>query len=164
MSPEQARGEALDARTDLFSFGAVLYEMATGRRPFPERRPVVFHAILNGTGAGLAGERGRLPVELESIVQKALEKDREVRYQHAAEMRSDLKRLRRDSTSAAKVVSASPASGPASGSASTAGRRAGDAALVALAAAGRRGGRSWPSAAWPPRPSSSGAVPPPSRA
>ena len=115
MSPEQVRGEALDARTDLFSLGVVLYEMATGRQAFSGATTgVVFEAILNREPAPVAEVNPSAPAELVRILGKAMEKDRELRYQSAAEIRSDLRRLRRDSTSAARVVSASPASGPSS--------------------------------------------------
>ena len=100
MSPEQARGEDLDGRTDLFSFGAVLYEMATGRMAFPgNASAIVLEAILNREPPPATRVRTELPVELEHIIGKALEKDRKLRYQRAAEIRNDLQRLKRDSSS-----------------------------------------------------------------
>jgi eukaryotic-like serine/threonine-protein kinase len=102
MSPEQVRGEALDARTDLFSFGVVLYEMATGRQAFSGATTgVVFEAILNREPAPVTETNPSVPTELVHIIGKALEKDRELRCQTAAEIRADLKRLRRDTNSAA---------------------------------------------------------------
>ncbi len=101
MSPEQARGEELDARTDLFSFGAVLYEMTTGRMAFPGSTAAVIHdAILNRAPIPPSKVNSGLPPELEGIVNKALEKDRTLRYQNAADVRTDLQRLKRDSDSA----------------------------------------------------------------
>jgi eukaryotic-like serine/threonine-protein kinase len=97
MSPEQARGQELDARTDLFSFGAVLYEMASGRPAFSGNTAAIIHdAILNRAPPPLARVDPRISPELERVVFKALEKDRKLRYQHASEICGDLKRLKRD--------------------------------------------------------------------
>jgi eukaryotic-like serine/threonine-protein kinase len=108
MSPEQARGEELDARTDLFSFGAVLYEMATGRVAFPgPTSAVIFHAILERTPPNPRTVNSNLPARFDEIVSKALEKDRALRYQSAAEISADLKRLKRD-TDSTRVTATAP--------------------------------------------------------
>jgi serine/threonine protein kinase/predicted Zn-dependent protease len=105
MSPEQVRARELDARTDLFSFGAVMYEMATGTLPFHgESSGVIFKAILDGTPTPVVRLNPAVPAELERIISKCLEKDRNVRYQHASDIRTDLQRLKRDIDSARVAI------------------------------------------------------------
>jgi serine/threonine protein kinase len=107
MSPEQVRAKELDARTDLFSFGVVLYEMATGTLPFRgESKGVIFDGIMNRVPVSPVRLNPDLPTKLEDIIHRALEKDRKLRYQHASDMRAELQRLKRD-TETGRVVAAS---------------------------------------------------------
>ncbi len=122
MSPEQARARDLDARSDIFSFGTVLYEMATGTLPFRgESSPVIFEAILNRAPVPAVRLNPDVPAKLEEIIDKALEKDPQLRYQHATDLRADLQRVKRDMHSGVlgsshSVQAASSAAQPASGS------------------------------------------------
>lgn len=146
MSPEQARGEELDNRTDIFSFGAVMYEMVSGRQAFSgNTSAVIFHAILERDPPPPERLSGDLPPKFWDVIQKALEKDRETRYQHAADIRADLKRLKRESDSA-RVLSSSLAVARESSAASPASPtpRSGTAAISTATA-------STPVASPPPR-------------
>src|SRR3982075_763564 len=148
MSPEQVRGKVLDSRTDLFSFGIVLYEMATGAIPFRgETSGVIFDAIMNRAPLDPVRLNPHLPPKLEDVINRALEKDRDLRYQHAVDIKSELLRLRRDlesgrssvvsSSSAVSMQSGSEAASSAEGQAAPSSRTSGRAAAVSSSSSGR---------------------------
>ncbi len=152
MSPEQVRAKELDARTDLFAFGVVLYEMATGTLPFRgESSGVIFDGIMNRAPLSPLRLNPDLPPKLEDIVNRALEKDRELRYQHASDLRSELMRLKRDTDTGRAIGQSTmvqdreevPAQATASITGRSSGRQMAMASAVRMAASGQKSSRAW---------------------
>ena len=164
MSPEQARAKELDTRSDLFSFGTVLYEMATGQLPFRgESSPVIFEAILSRAPVPAVRLNPDLPAKLEDIINRALEKDRELRYQHAADIRSELMRLKRD-TDSGRSPSASSGSMPIAQESGSASQLSQQAAVVSAPSVPRAAVSSATGAMSSSPTEKSAQLPPPSKA